>query len=205
MELFNVSVEERTGTVDGRDYAGVIYGAMTDDGYGIGTPFKSSRIGKDVGYKALQKYYERSKSALKQDGTLDRLRQTVKDAMSPDNTREEFRQLLKADGIDVVFRINPVGRIYGATFIDHNAGIVANGSVLGKEFSANVFNELYPAPKEAQQVAERQAEQKHEVQNHAANPISGIVDTVLDLADTQAYEEQQRQMQQRRKKRRHRS
>ena len=203
LELLNVSVEERTGTVDGRDYAGVIYGAMTDDGYGIGTPFKSSRIGKDVGYKALQKYYERSKSALKQDGTLDRLRQTVKDAMSPDNTREEFRQLLKADGIDVVFRINPVGRIYGATFIDHNAGIVANGSVLGKEFSANVFNELYPAPKEAQQVAERQAEQKHEVQNHAANPISGIVDTVLDLADTRAYEEQQRLIQRRKKRRSH--
>ena len=203
LELFNVSVEERTGTIDGRDYAGVIYGAMTDDGYGIGTPFKSSRIGKDVGYKALQKYYERSKSALKQDGTLDRLRQTVKDAMSPDNTREEFRQLLKADGIDVVFRINPVGRIYGATFIDHNAGIVANGSVLGKEFSANVFNELYPAPKEAQQVAEQHVEQKHEVQNHAANPISGIVDTVLDLADTRAYEEQQRLIQRRKKRRSH--
>ena len=203
LELLNVSVEERTGTVDGRDYAGVIYGAMTDDGYGIGTPFKSSRIGKDVGYKALQKYYERSKSALKQDGTLDRLRQTVKDAMSPDNTREEFRQLLKADGIDVVFRINPVGRIYDATFIDHNAGIVANGSLLGKEFSANVFNELYPAPKQAQQVAEQHVEQKHEVQNHAANPISGIVDTVLDLADTRAYEEQQRLIQRRKKRRSH--
>ena len=91
MERFNVSVEERTETVDGRDYAGVIYGALTDDGYGIGTPFKSSRIGWDVGYKVLQKYYERSKSALKQDGTLDRLRQTVKDAMSPNNSRNEFR------------------------------------------------------------------------------------------------------------------
>ena len=205
LELLNVSVEERTGTVDGRDYAGVIYGAMTDDGYGIGTPFKSSRIGKDVGYKALQKYYERSKSALKQDGTLNRLRQTVRDAMSPNNTRNEFRQLLKVENIDAIFRINPVGRIYGVTFIDHNDGIVANGSVLGKEFSANVFNDLYPAPKQAQQVAEQHVEQKHEVQNHAANPISGIVDTVLDLADTRAYEEQQRQMQQRRKKRRHRS
>ena len=205
LEAFNVSVEERTGTIDERNYAGIVYGAMTDDGYGIGTPFKSSRIGRDVGYKALQKYYERSKSALKQDGSLDRLRQTVRDAMSPHNTRDEFRQLLKAENIDAIFRINPVGRIYGVTFIDHNEGIVANGSVLGKEFSANVFNELYPAPKQAQQVAEQHVEQKHEVQNHAANPISGIVDTVLDLADTRAYEEQQRQMQQRRKKRRHRS
>ena len=205
LELFNISVEERTGTIDGRNYAGIVYGALTDDGYGIGTPFKSSRIGKDVGYKALQKYYATSKDRLKEKGSLDSLRQTVKDAMSPHNTRDEFRQLLKADGIDAVFRMNPIGRIYGVTFIDHNTGIVANGSVLGKEFSANVFNDLYPAPKQAQQVAERHVEQKHEVQNHAANPISGIVDTVLDLADTQAYEEQQRQMQQRRKKRRHRS
>ena len=203
LELFNVSVEERTGTIDGRNYAGIIYGALTDDGYGIGTPFKSSKIGKDVGYKALQRYYENSKIKLKKEGTLDQLRQTVKDAMSPNNTRDEFRQLLKAENIDAIFRINPVGRIYGVTFIDHNDGIVANGSVLGKEFSANVFNELYPAPKEVRQVAERQAEQKHEEQNHAANPISGIVDTVLDLADTRAYEEQQRLIQRRKKRRSH--
>ena len=51
-------------------YKRQVYGAMTDDGYGIGTPFKSSRIGRDVGYKALHKYYERSKSALKQDCLL---------------------------------------------------------------------------------------------------------------------------------------
>ena len=203
LERFNVSTEERTGTVDGRSYAGMVYGALTDDGYGIGTPFKSSCIGKDVGYKALQKYYATSKDRLKEKGSLDSLRQTVKDAMSPHNTRDEFRQLLKADGIDAVFRMNPIGRIYGVTFIDHNTGIVANGSVLGKEFSANVFNDLYPAPKQAQQVAEQHVEQKHEVQNHAANPISGIVDTVLDLADTRAYEEQQRLIQRRKKRRSH--
>ena len=48
LERFNVSIEEHTGTVDGRDYAGIVYGAMTDDGYGVGTPFKSSKIGRDV-------------------------------------------------------------------------------------------------------------------------------------------------------------
>ena len=190
LECFNVSVEERTGTVDS---------------YGIGTPIKSSKIGKDVGYKALQRYYENSKIKLKEDGHLARLRQTVRDAMSPHNTRDEFRRLLKAENIDTIFRINPVGRIYGVTFIDHNDGIVANGSVLGKEFSANVFNELYPAPKNDKQVTEQHTAPQHEIQNHAANPISGIVDTVLDLADTRAYEERQRLMQQLRKRRRHRS
>lgn len=201
LELFNVSVEERTGTAGGRDYAGVIYGAMTNDGYGVGTPIKSSKIGKDVGYKALQKHYENSKIKLKEEGALDRLRQTVKDAMSPYNTRDEFRRLLKADNIDAIFRINPVGRIYGVTFIDHNAGIVANGSLLGKEFSANVFNELYPASeKEERHTVEQHAAQQHEQRNHTVNPLSGIVDTVLDLADTRAYEEQQRIQRRRRKK-----
>ena len=203
LEMFNISVEERTGTIDGRDYAGIVYGALTDDGYGVGTPFKSSKIGKDVGYRALQKYYERSKAALRENDALGRLRQCVRDAMSPHNTRDEFRRLLKADNIDAIFRINPVGRIYGVTFIDHNTGIVANGSLLGKEFSANAFDELYPAPKEMRQVAEQQrSEQKQRI--HTVNLISGVVDTLLDLADTKAYEEQQRQIQRRKKRRLHR-
>lgn len=200
LERFNVSVEGHTGTIDGRNYAGIVYGALTDDGYGTGPPFKSSKIGKDVGYDALQKYYGKSKAVLKEEGALDRLRQTVRDAMSPRNTRDEFRQLLKADGIDTIFRINPVGRIYGVTFIDHEAGIVADGSMLGKEFSANVFNELYPASaKEERHTVEQHAEQEHEVQNHMANPVSGIVDTLLDLADARAYEEQQRIRQRKRR------
>ena len=199
LERFNVSTEERTGTVDGRSYAGMVYGALTDDGYGIGTPFKSSCIGKDVGYKALQKYYATSKDRLKEKGSLDRLRQTVKDAMSPHNTRDEFRQLLKADGIDAVFRMNPIGRIYGVTFIDHNTGIVANGSVLGKEFSANVFNEFYPAPKEVRQAVEQQQSEQKQLM-HTINPISEVVNTLLDLADTKAYEEQQRIIQRRKKR-----
>ena len=198
LELFNVSVEERTGTIEGRNYAGIVYGAMTDDGYGTGTPFKSSKIGKDVGYNALQTYYAKSKEKLKAPGALDHLRHTVKDAMSSHNTRDEFRQLLKVDGIDTVFRINPVGRIYGVTFIDHTNGIVANGSVLGKEFSARVFNELFPTSQKEDQHAERQYEQR----SRTANPVSGVVDTLLDLADARAYEEQQRIQRRRRKKQR---
>lgn len=202
LELFNVSVEERTGTIEGRNYAGIVYGAMTDDGYGTGTPFKSSKIGKDVGYDALQTYYAKSKERLKAPGALDHLRHTVKDAMSPHNTRDEFRQQLKADGIDAVFRINPVGRIYGVTFIDHNAGIVANGSVLGKEFSARVFNELFPtSPKEALHTAEQHAERQYEQRSRTANPVSGVVGTLLDLADARAFEERQRQVQRLRKRR----
>ena len=205
LELFNISVEERTGTIDGRNYAGVIYGALTDDGYGTGTPIKSSKIGKDVGYKALQRYYENSKIKLKEDGNLARLRQTVRDAMSPHNTRDEFRQLLKAESINTVFRINPVGRVYGVTFIDHTNGIVANGSVLGREFSAGVFNELFPTSrKETLHTAEQHAERQYEQRSRTANPVSGVVDTLLDLVDARAFEEQQRIQRRRRKRKLHR-
>ena len=171
----------------------VVSRALTDDGYGIGTPFKSSRIGKDVGYKALQKYYGMSKDNLKKPGALDRLRQTVKDAMSPHNTR------------DTVFRINPVGRVYGVTFIDHTNGIVANGSVLGREFSAGVFNELFPTSrKETLHTAEQHAERQYEQRSRTANPVSGVVDTLLDLVDARAFEEQQRIQRRRRKRKLHR-
>ena len=183
----------------------VVSRALTDDGYGIGTPFKSSRIGKDVGYKALQKNYGMSKANLKKPGALDRLRQTVKDAMSPHNTRDEFRQLLKAESINTVFRINPVGRVYGVTFIDHTNGIVANGSVLGREFSAGVFNELFPTSrKETLHTAEQHAERQYEQRSRTANPVSGVVDTLLDLVDARAFEEQQRIQRRRRKRKLHR-
>ena len=47
-------------------------------------------------------------------------------------------------------------------------------------------------------------EGQHEQRSHTANPISGVVDTLLDLADTRAYEEQQRQIRRRKKRKLHR-
>lgn len=157
---------------------------MTDDGYRIGTLFKSSKIGKDVGYKALQMYHAKSKEKLKEPGALDYLCHMVKAAMSPYNTWDEFRQQTQSGWYQ------PRGRIYGVTFVDHANGIVSNGSVLGKELSAHVFNELFLASeKEEQHTVGRYAERKHESQNHTANPVLGIVDTLLDLADVWAFEE----------------
>ena len=201
LEAFNVSVEERTGTIEGRDYAGMIYGALTDDGYGIGTPFKSSRIGKDVGYEALQRYYERSKTALKELGTLDGLRGKIADGMAWCSNRTEFCERLHDKGVDAVFRLNAAGRIYGVTFIDHEQGIVANGSLLGRSFSANVFESRFHAEEQNQIMYERQTAMSKEPnigKPSSFNPIN----TILDLADVQAYDEQQQQFIKRRKKKR---
>ncbi len=200
LEAFNVSVEERTGTIEGRDYAGMIYGALTDDGYGIGTPFKSSRIGKDVGYEALQRYYERSKTVLKEPGALDGLRGKVADEMARCSNRTEFCERLHDTGVDAVFRFNAAGRIYGVTFIDHEQGIVANGSLLGRSFSANVFESRFHAEGQNQIMHERQTAMPKEP--NIGTPTSfNPINAILDLADVQAFEEQQQQLKKRKKKR----
>lgn len=200
LEAFNVSAEERTGTIDGRDYAGMIYGALTDDGYGIGTPFKSSRIGKDVGYEALQRYYERSKTALKEPGVIDELRGKIADGMARCSSRTEFCERLHDKGVDAVFRLNAAGRIYGVTFIDHEQGIVANGSLLGRNFSANVFEQLFHAEEQNQIIHEHQTDILKEP-NIGKPPSFNPVNAILDLADVQAFEEQQQQLKKRKKKR----
>ena len=205
LEAFNVSAEERTGTIDGRDYAGMIYGALTDDGYGIGTPFKSSRIGKDVGYEALQRYYERSKTALKELGALDGLRGKIADGMALCSSRTEFCERLHDKGIDAVFRLNAAGRIYGVTFIDHEQGIVANGSLLGRSFSANAFEQQFHTETKSLGVTRNASEQtpfsSKELQrmDQSIHPLGAI----LELADVQASEEQSQQQVKRKRRRRH--
>lgn len=201
LEAFNVSVEERTGTIDGRDYAGMIYGALTDDGYGIGTPFKASQIGKDVGYEALQRYYERSKTALKEPGALDKLREKIADGMARCSNRTEFCERLHDKGVDAVFRLNAAGRIYGVTFIDHEQGIVANGSLLGRNFSANAFEQQFHTEEKGRGVSLESSGQLQPSSKNPSCPNQSFhpLDAILELADVQAYEEQQPMFKQRRK------
>lgn len=157
LETFNVAVEERTGTINGRDYAGIMYGALTNEGERVGTPIKASRIGRDVGYKALQRYYERNGKTIQQPGVLDHLRKAVGDAKSVPTTQIEFERRLREEHIDVIFRRNETGRIYGTTFIDHQDGIVVNGSRLGKEYTANSFeNWFMPEPSQPTEESKEQ-------------------------------------------------
>ena len=203
LEAFNVSAEERTGTIDGRDYAGMIYGALTDDSYGIGTPFKSSRIGKDVGYEALQRYYERSKAALKEPGALDGLRGKVVDEMERCTNRAEFCERLHDKGVDAVFRLNAAGRIYGVTFIDHKQGIVANGSLLGRSFSANAFEQQFHIETMSMGVSRSTSKQPQSSSKELYQSDQSIhpLDAILELADVQTYEEQQQVSKRKRKPR----
>ena len=146
LNLYNVTAYEVRGSFDGKEYHGIMYGALDDNGQQVGTPFKSSKFGKVFGYEALQKKFTASNEKVKKNNFTERARQEIIKAMQNIGTKEDFARRLKEADIEVVYRINPEGRLYGITFIDHTTRTVFNGSRLGKAFSANVFNELFNNP-----------------------------------------------------------
>lgn len=162
LAAYNVCAEEVKGEVNGKPYQGIVYSAMNDKGEKMGNPVKASRIGKSVGYEAVQRRMEKSGEAIKNGKLKERTRKIVATAMQTARSRRELEQQLRKQGIDVVFRQNDSGRIYGVTFIDHDSRVVLNGSRLGKEYSANVFNDLYSD--------ERKADIRQEQSTHQEQP-----------------------------------
>lgn len=139
LSLYNIRCEQTDGRVNGREYHGLVYFATDDDGKVIANPFKASRLGKFASRTAVEGRFERAKDKIDVASTRNR----VADVLSRATDKEDFTSKLKDCGIDVIFRYTDEGRIYGVTFIDHNAMTVLNGSRLGKQFSANALNERF--------------------------------------------------------------
>ena len=137
--LFNVRCENTDGRVNGREYHGLVYFALGNDGKPIAVPFKASRLGKFAGREAIDAKYERSKDKIEIAPTKTK----VSKALSECSGKDDFIARLKEDNIDVVLRYTDEGRIYGVTFIDHNTFNVLNGSRLGKAFSANALESKF--------------------------------------------------------------
>lgn len=77
----------------------------------------------------------------------------VEEALNEAPSEEEVRKRLKTHHIDLFLRRNAQNRITGVTFIDHENRCVLNGSRLGKEYSANAFNERFSTVKETRETS----------------------------------------------------
>jgi hypothetical protein len=143
LTLYNIGVEEVQGEIKGKEYKGLGYSALNDKGEKVGNPFKSSLFGKSVGMDAQEKRIEKSTEIIKSKGLKERSKQVIAATMRTCKNRADFEKALGKQGISVLFRTNDEGCISGATFIDHEQKAVFNGSRLGKEFSANAFNDLF--------------------------------------------------------------
>ncbi|PXV61094.1 relaxase/mobilization nuclease-like protein [Dysgonomonas alginatilytica] len=151
--LYGVTVEEIKGEAKGKAYNGLVYSAINDNGEKIGNPIKASVIGKSVGYDALQRRLEYSTKYMKENKVFDSPKLIVRSAFDNYTDKQNFLSDLAKNGMSVIFRGNAEGRIYGAIFIDHQNRTVFNGSKMGKEFSANIFNDLFKNDSQEQQQA----------------------------------------------------
>jgi hypothetical protein len=190
LEHFNLIAEEVRGM-----HNGIVYSVLDGKGKKVGNTMKSSSFGKYAGYDALKKHFEDSRLIIEKKKVRETLRPIIAGVMRKDgNNRNEFRRLLKEKHIGIIFRENDQKRIYGVTFIDYQNRTVLNGSRLGKEFSANVFNDLFNNPDK--QIVHnifdgnpKQAEQTHLHTNSDSSlgSIFGILDMVQSGND---YEEE---------------
>jgi len=143
LSLFNITAEEVKGELQGQPKQGLVYFALNEQGEKASNPFKASLFGKQAGLDALQIHFEKSKENMKTEAAKDILKKTIEVGIHTTSNETEFKKQLLEQGINTVVRRNNEGRIYGITFIDHESHSVWNGSQLGKNLSANIFNDCW--------------------------------------------------------------
>ncbi|OXB07785.1 conjugal transfer protein MobB [Flavobacterium pectinovorum] len=143
LALFNVTAEKVQGEVQGKMQQGLLYFPLNEKGERAGHPFKASLFGKNAGLPSLELHYEKSKETLKDHPAKPTITAAVNIALKSTSDEMAFKKHLGDQGINVVVRRNDTGRVYGITFIDHNSKTVWNGSRLGKDLSANTFNDYW--------------------------------------------------------------
>ena len=203
LSTYNICVEEVKGEIYGKPYNGLVYFATDDKGKKVGNPFKASLFGKAVGYEALQNRFKASKEKVKEKHLAPKTKVVVAGALRHSATRVDFRDNLYRKGIDVLFRENDEGRLYGVTFIDHNNGCVVNGSRLGKELSANAVAEWFDRPHPELSAPIQQSEKGSIPQTQTSDGdavLGGLLDLPLEAHGTDWEEEQFRRRMQRKKR-----
>jgi len=141
LSLFNITVEHIKKERDGEIKEGLIYFALDENGNKTSNPFKASLFGKQAGLAALRSHFEKSKNVAPE--IKSRTAEILAQAMRMNNDEQSFKNYLIQEGINTIVRRNEEGRLYGITFVDHNTFNVYNGSQLGKQFTANKFNEHF--------------------------------------------------------------
>ena len=138
---YNVAADR--GSKESRMYGknGLLYWALDSKGEKIGVPIKASSIYGSPTMKNLALKF--NLNANKRIESRDQLKYSIDIAMKAKASPNGFKLMLQAKGIDVVFRTNVQGRLYGVTFVDHLAKVVFNGSDLGKSYSAAALNDWF--------------------------------------------------------------
>jgi hypothetical protein len=172
------------GSKDSRMYAngGLVYWITNEKAEKLGVPIKASSIYGKPTLTTLAEKFKLNETLRKPHKAA--LTTKIAEALNQ-RSRNDFQQFLHNKGVEVIFRQNEDGRLYGVTYIDQKTKCVFNGSDLGKEFSANAlavrFREANTKPAELQPIHQTFARD-----SHLAEDIAGIL-MGSDQNDMAAY------------------
>lgn len=138
---FNVAAEMTKTVYKGKTYEGIVYVPTDDTGTKIGSPVASKDLGRGTGLHAVR--YAMKKSRKQVLPYLPILKEAIQDSMKGNPDMKVFSQRMERKGILFIPRINDSGRTYGVTFLLKDKQVAINGSQLGKQFSANLFNSYF--------------------------------------------------------------
>lgn len=171
LSLFNISAEVIKGDLHGIERQGLVYFALSKEGVKSSNPLKASIFGDNAGFITLQKYFEHNREFLKQEPAKALVKNIIERAMHTAKDEINFKKQLQQQGINTIVRRNETGRIYGITFVDQTSKTVWNGSRLGKEFSANIFNDWWNNNKKPgiRNISEKSGPKYSELKNISAN------------------------------------
>lgn len=114
---------------------GLVYSLIDEKGNKVGVPIKASTIYGKPTLPFLEKQFQLNVALRKP--YKNQLKDTI-DSVIKSNPKDlnSFTANLCKNGIQVVFRNNEQGIIYGVTYIDNRTRCIFNGSDLGKPYAA---------------------------------------------------------------------
>lgn len=171
LSLFNVATEKVQGELNGKMQEGLLYIPLHVTGERAGHPIKASLFGKNAGLAALELHYAKCRETLKDHPAKPAVKSAINIALKSAGDEQAFKKRLNEQGINVVTRRNDTGRLYGITFIDQNSKTVWNGSRLGKELSANNFNDYWKNDISAEIKGTVKPQSKISTSNNADFPV----------------------------------
>ena len=133
--LFNINADRGKEGSTVHRYGGLNFRVLSTNGEKIGVPIKASSIHSKPTLKRLEQLFD-CNEGIKADYRKQCQQKVEWTLLKRPQNLAGFEEQLRRENISLIKRINPEGRLYGLTFIDHNSKCVFNGSDLGKGYSA---------------------------------------------------------------------
>ncbi len=148
LQQYNILADRGAENTRMFEHKGLLYAILDGEGKPVGVPIKASQIYCKPTLDNLEKRFGQGR--VKREPHKAELKELIDHLFSRAGqlSRERFQQELLKHNVDVVYRTNGHGQLYGVTFIDHATKTVFNGSELGKVYSAKSLSDRFDQGKE---------------------------------------------------------